>query len=44
LSLKGDRPDHSARLKVDLVDIIESKAAELPNAKLNQAYFYGSRA
>ncbi|HOT25565.1 MAG: LCP family protein [Chloroflexi bacterium] len=29
-------------LKVDLVDIIESKAAELPNAKLNQAYFYGS--
>ena len=29
-------------LKVDLVDIIEAKAAEVPNAKLNQAYFYGS--
>lgn len=29
-------------LKVDLVDIIDAKAAEVPNAKLNQAYFYGS--
>jgi len=29
-------------LKVDLVDIIAAKAAEVPNAKLNQAYFYGS--
>ncbi|MEL7645525.1 MAG: LCP family protein [Anaerolineaceae bacterium] len=29
-------------LKVELVDIIEAKAADVPNAKLNQAYFYGS--